>query len=630
MGAGFLFTVLFLYNYFYSRNIVSDLIYRDAYHLSLAMVRKIENTLDRLEIVAKGAALRLMEEGLEKGDVAVIPEMLQNNAELFGSTVALEPSADYVITGKDLEAPYWYMGTSGLKFRYLSYDYTTSDWYLIPKLLGRSEWSEPYFDVGGGEVLMVTFSQPLYRMLQGKKEFAGVMTVDVSLAWLGGLLSSLGIGKTGYAFILSRTGTFIAHPDERLVMNETIFSIAEELKNPALRELGKRMIRGEEGVEEVKDPETKADSWMVFQPLSDVGWSLGIVVPKKELLEQLTKLSRMVALLGIAGLVALIVVVAWIGETITRPIRELTASVDQIGQGNLDTLLPSLSSRDEVAVLAHAFARMQSSLKHYIDELARTISEKQRIESELAIAREIQLGILPKVFPPFPERTDFDIHACLSPAREVGGDFYDFFFTEQDRFWVVIADVSGKGVPASLFMAVTKTLIKAKVERSSSPAEVLTTVNRDLSSDNPSVMFVTVFLGVLDTRTGIFTYANGGHNPPYLVRENEGLVVLQAPKSLALGVFGEISYRESSIALTKTDTLLFYTDGVTEALSPEGQFFTAQRLEESLKGVGNSSPKEIVETLKRQIQEFVAEAPQADDITIMALRFHGVTEKDLT
>jgi sigma-B regulation protein RsbU (phosphoserine phosphatase) len=386
------------------------------------------------------------------------------------------------------------------------------------------------------------------------------------------------------------------------------------------------MIRGEEGYISIKDWSSGIDCWLVFRPIAKTGWSLGIMFPKGELLKDITRLNQMVAFIGVVGLFLLLGIVILIADSITKPLRALTCSVERIAQGDLDTPLPAVSSRDEIAILTATFAHMQSSLKHYMEELARTVAERERIESELTIAREIQMGILPKSFPPFPDRRDFDIYARLQPAREVGGDFYDFFFTDNYHFWVVIGDVSGKGVPASLFMAITRTLIKAKANGASSPGAVLEEVNRDLSADNPSVMFVTLFIGVLDTRTGMFTYANGGHNPPYLLRKDEKPQRLPTTKGMALGVYDTFRYRENSCALYPGDVLVLYTDGVTEALNRKEEFFSSERLEGVLETLKNLSPRELVEVIIEKVQDFSDGAPQADDITVLVMKFLGTID----
>jgi len=250
-----------------------------------------------------------------------------------------------------------------------------------------------------------------------------------------------------------------------------------------------------------------------------------------------------------------------------------------------------------------------------------TEAVKEMIESELKVAREIQMSIVPKVFPPFPDRPEFDIYALLEPAKEVGGDLYDFFFIDDEQLCFVIGDVSGKGVPASLFMAVTKTLIKTKTGKEMTPGEILFSVNNELCRDNDSGMFVTVFLGILNIRTGEVRYSNGGHNPPYLFRGTGVVELLKKTGGMALGVMENIPYEKNKIVLKAGDGLLLYTDGVTEAMDTGGNLFTEQRLEEVLRRISGASPEEMIRGVLAEIEKYAKGAEQSDDITIMALKY---------
>ncbi|MDD4626934.1 MAG: SpoIIE family protein phosphatase [Syntrophomonas sp.] len=252
-----------------------------------------------------------------------------------------------------------------------------------------------------------------------------------------------------------------------------------------------------------------------------------------------------------------------------------------------------------------------------------TQEQKELIESELTVAREIQMSIIPKIFPPFPERLEFDLFAVLEPAKEVGGDLYDYFLLDNDHLCFTIGDVSGKGVPASLFMAVTKTLIKAKADIRLEPDEILYAVNNELCADNDSGMFVTEFLGILTISSGEIVYSNGGHNLPYILRKEGTIKMLPRMAGMALGVMEEIPYNQARVKLNPGDSLVMYTDGVTEAMNESGKLFGEERLEKILVGLTNHTAREEVEAIMRTTREFVQEAKQSDDITILVLQFTG-------
>jgi sigma-B regulation protein RsbU (phosphoserine phosphatase) len=335
------------------------------------------------------------------------------------------------------------------------------------------------------------------------------------------------------------------------------------------------------------------------------------------------RLNRTVLVLSLGGLLFIVLVIVLIARSITRPLRSLSDAAGEIATGNLDVTLPAIRGGDEVARLGGSFDHMRTSLQQYIRDLTETTAAKERIESELKIAHDIQMGILPKIFPPFPDRHEFDIYATLVPAKEVGGDLYDFFFMDEDHLCFTVGDVSGKGVPASLFMAITNTLIKTKATRGLSPEAVLSRVNEDLSMDNPSVMFVTLFLGILDIRTGELAYANGGHNPPYLIRAGEGVVPLEMTGGVALGVVEDFAFQSKKVTLAPGDALYLYTDGVTEAMNPADELYGEDRLERELERLRDAPMKALIDGVMDSVQAFSQNAPQTDDITMMRLIYTG-------
>ncbi|MCK9483170.1 MAG: SpoIIE family protein phosphatase [Candidatus Marinimicrobia bacterium] len=242
------------------------------------------------------------------------------------------------------------------------------------------------------------------------------------------------------------------------------------------------------------------------------------------------------------------------------------------------------------------------------------------IQHDLTIARNIQQSILPKVFPPFPERNDFDIYAGMTPAKEVGGDFYDFFLIDKDRLGLVIGDVSGKGIPAAIFMAVSRTLLKATALKGLPTGECLSYVNELICLESTASMFVTIFYGIFNTTTGELEYANGGHNPPYLLKADGSVQLLEMTNGMALGVMEELDYQMKSIALHSGDGLFLYTDGVTEAFNAAGQIYTDERLAKLLAGSNTHPIKEIVQKVFQDVHEYSTGIEQSDDITILAMR----------
>ncbi len=251
---------------------------------------------------------------------------------------------------------------------------------------------------------------------------------------------------------------------------------------------------------------------------------------------------------------------------------------------------------------------------------------KERIESELNVARSIQMSMIPKIFPAFPNIEEVDIHAFLLPAKEVGGDLYDFFFIDDDHVCFVIGDVSGKGVPASLFMAVTKTLIQAKSGKGISSEEILYKTNNELCRSNDETMFVTVFCGILNIRTGHVVYSNGGHNPPYVYKADGKLEPVPCHPGIALGIMDDFSYEQEELTLNKGDAIVLYTDGVTEAISAANGMFEIERLEKAIQKSPSDVPKAIVNHIIEDVEDFSTGVAQFDDITVLVLTYKGLKE----
>jgi sigma-B regulation protein RsbU (phosphoserine phosphatase) len=546
---------------------------------------------------------------------------VEGNPEIYGSSIAFEPFAFSPQTR--LYAPYYYRknGTIAhdrLENSYQQVSYVYWDWYQIPRELGKSEWSEPYYDEGAGNRLMTTYSTPFYREAGGKKQLAGIVSADLSLDALTGLIGSVKILKTGYAAVLSRNGMILAHPLKDTIMNETFFSIAEARNDPALRELGKKMIRGESGFVHYTSI-VGFTSWMYYAPIPSAGWTLAVVFPEAELLENIGKLSITMAAIGLVGIVLLMLAVVLIARAIIGPLQSLTAATDRIASGNFDAVLPKVNSNDEAGRLTLNFQSMQASLKDYIRNLTETTAAKERIQSELKVATQIQASLLPRLFPPFPEHSEFDIYASMVPAKEVGGDFYDFFFVDEKHLCFLIADVSDKGVPAALYMMVAKTLLKTEGQRLGEPDKILFSVNNILAADNENCMFTTVFCAILDITNGEVRFANAGHNPPLLV-DSEGVRFLAPKPGLMLGAMPDTAFAAERLVLEPDGIMFLYTDGVTEAKSPEEALYGEERLLEALQSAPRQNAAEMIHAIRSEIARHVDGASQSDDITMLAVK----------
>lgn len=362
----------------------------------------------------------------------------------------------------------------------------------------------------------------------------------------------------------------------------------------------------------------------VWKYLPDMGWGMVTKIDTEEAFAPIVHLRKLYITIGLIMLVLVAASAIFVARSISSPILKLTDITKTVADGNLEQKC-EINEKNEIGALADSFNEMTRKLKKSIEELKITTTAKERIESELKIAHDIQMGMLPKVFPPFPDRKEFDIYAMLEPAKEVGGDLYNFFFLDKDHLCFTVGDVSGKGVPASLFMAITQTLVKTKATKGLSSATVLHRVNEDLSLDNPSLMFVTLFLGILDIRSGELEYCNGGHNLPYIIRAAGGNIEpVESTNGMALGVEETFFYQSKKIVFQKGDTFFLYTDGVTEAMDENHELFSEERLEKGLFLLKDKSIEKLQAGIMDKLMSFALGVPQTDDITMLTIRYHGV------
>ena len=348
---------------------------------------------------------------------------------------------------------------------------------------------------------------------------------------------------------------------------------------------------------------------------------MAMVVPSDELFCDLHSLNRKLLILGCIGIILLLFLIILISHRLTKPLTKLAKITQTIGSGNFNTGIQVCNASKEIVQLANSINQMQLELKNYIKNLKDTTAAKEKIESELKIAHDIQQGIIPKIFPPFPEREDIDLYAVLNPARDVGGDLYDFFFIDDCKICFAIGDVSGKGVPASLFMAITRTLLRSKTTKTSSAKEVVNELNVELCQGNENSMFVTFFLGILDTKTGNVEFCNAGHNYPYIIRNDDKIECIEETHGTPIGIFEDINYKSGSFQLFKNDSLVLYTDGITEAMNIDNNLYGDERLIKLLDNSKDHHPRVITKTIVDDVNIFVGAAEQSDDITILILTY---------
>jgi sigma-B regulation protein RsbU (phosphoserine phosphatase) len=419
--------------------------------------------------------------------------------------------------------------------------------------------------------------------------------------------------------MIGRGGTYFVHPDTTKITRQTIFTQTMEQPDTALTALGYAMQRGEEGMKHMNID--GKDCYVFYKPLGQTGCSMAIVCPESDIFGGFDRLRNSVRAIVLVGLLLMLYLFIRIITRELQPLRRLADEAETIASGQFDAMLPDFKRIDEIGQLSHSFGNMQQSLVKYIDELKNTTAQKASIESDLRIASGIQMGMLPEQFPTREDRDDVELYASLTPAKEVGGDLFDFYFRDEKLFFC-IGDVSGKGVPASLFMAVTRSTFRTVSAHESMPDRIVTIMNKTIADMNKNHMFVTLLVGVLDLPTGRLHYCNAGHDAPLLI--GAGVGELPCDPNIPVGFMPTWKYSLQEARIFTGTTILLFTDGLTEAMNADYEQFQMERVNEvANRALSNQqqSPRQLIAQMTDAVHEFVGDAEQSDDLTMMAIQY---------
>ena len=548
--------------------------------------------------------------------------ILENNPNLNGCSISFEP---FFFKDKGLYFSAYSLNTNGVINTAQEgndyYQYFSMDWYQLPKLLDRPCWTEPFADYNPEGIsspdMIISYCKPL-KDDDGK--YFGTISVDLSLEWLSKTISSVKPYPNSYSIMIGQGGTFFVHPDTTKLFYQSIFTPTLIKSDTAIAGLGHAMQAGQEGMRQLTID--GQDCYVFYKPLDDTGWSVGIVCPALDIFGGYYRLINAIIGIVIIGLLLMLMVFSGIISKQLEPLEELAYQAETIASGRFDEELPISEHTDEIGQLNNSFRNMQQSIVRQMEELKQVNEQKGRIQGELKIARDIQMAMLPKIFPPYPERDDLDVYGQLTPAKEVGGDLFDFYIRDEKLFFS-IGDVSGKGVPASLYMVVTKALFRNISAHESSPEKIISNLNDVMSKDNESNMFVTMFVGVLDLPTGRLHYCNAGHDAPLLIG-NTGAGLLPVDSNLPVGVMPDWKFSLQETLVDPDTSIFLYTDGLTEAENIDHNQFEMSRIIDLAHNLQQNrifSPTVIIERMTSAVHEFVGEADQSDDLTMLAIQY---------
>ncbi len=494
------------------------------------------------------------------------------------------------------------------------YDYLTQRWYLTVKEASIKRrgayWTAPYFDESGSHALMVTVGAGIY---DAGGAFVGMSTVDWELDSISQELASL----------LPTEGSCVLFADAR---NDFIMLFRDGKVNaPLVGSPLSNISWYSDSLKSGTEIECEGKMYFSFKKELDNGMILIMNVPTSELLGSVVRIqAALLILLFLVCAAITFLVYKSLSKYINKPIALLLEKTAQIGDGNLDVKI-AIPEPAEFAVLGDSFNKMTEDIKGHVKRIMEISAERQRMESELEIAKSIQQSTLPKRFSPEERRKEFEIYANMAAAREVGGDFYDFFMLDDNRLVFLIADVSGKGIPAALFMMTTSTLIRNTMRDSARPEELMARINAQVCKTNDQDFFVSVFLCIVDLRTGALCCVNAGHNQPLVMREDGEWKYMECRPSLVVGALEGTAYSSFETSLSPGERIFLYTDGVTEAMNAAGDLFGEQRLKSCLDklSVAGCPSSEILSKVREDVSAHAAGEPQSDDITMVVFEYVG-------
>ena len=557
----------FLIQYYFSRKTIYEEATRRAEGLLNRTNLQITDVLDQVEATVRNNVWPVRKTLATPDSLwALVHRIVDCNPNVYGTCIAL--TENYYPKKGRFFAPYAYRNGERIDTVQLgkaSYGYPEKEWFVKALETGNGYWSEPYYDEGGGEMLMTTYSLPV---TDRKGNVAAVLTADLSLDWLTDLVGSIKVYPDAFSVLVSRTGQFMVCPSPALVMKKTIQEVAPSLEDStAVRDISLAMLVGERGSSQVMYKGEK--EYVFYAPIERTGWSMATVIPHKEIYGDVMRVGLMVILLQVLGLLLM-------------------------------------------SYILYASFRNQFRLHDLSDK-------KNRIESELSVARDIQMAMLPKSFPTESTQAGLDMSGLIVPAKEVGGDLLDYFIREGKLFFC-IGDVSGKGIPAALVMAVTRSLFRAVSAHEVSPQRIVSSMNDSMADTNDNDMFVTFFLGVLDLQSGHVRYCNAGHNAPVRMKAGSAALLDVVP-NLPLGVVSGTAYQEQETDLACDEGLFLYTDGLTEAEDTGHDLFGEQKMLDTVLLHAGEKAETQRDAMADAVKTHSRGCKPSDDLTLMVVRF---------
>lgn len=602
-------TVVYI-NYHFSQQILKDKIEEGAIHQSNLVISKIA----RITVGAAEIARDVSHQALyyhKNNDLDLfLQQVAESNKILEGIDVELlNPQKDNLLQ---------FSSTKQNRFACRP-DHLDNAQALLKRSSGdmnfsNGAWSDPFYCNNDTTNLFVSYRVPVYFP---NSDIAGRVSSDVSLRMMKKMLSEIKIGEEGYAFIIDQAGNFITHPKQEWVGNKNLFEATSPVIIQNSSEIESEIKSSGSGADHVIiDYLNGQHCWFYHASLPNSNWTVIIVIPEKELFSQIEANFQRILFVAGLGILILFLINMFIFRRVLDPLAQVANAI----QGFSSVKGKTGKSKDEIKMLTESLEDWQAKYGTLMKEQSRTARERLKYEKELKSAHDIQQNIIPSGYPAFPEHPEIDLFAVLKPAESIGGDLYDYYFIDNDHLLVAIGDVSGKGIPASLFMAIASTLIKSHSNILSS-REIIEKVNNELGDRNPNQYFLTLFIGILNMKTGVMDYCNAAHNYPYLLHFDGTLQTLSKSHGIPLGIYKNKTYKSNTIQLQPGDLVLLFTDGVINSRNSVGTHYGIEKLKSNIQGMTQLTAREVVTSLMETIVTYEEGTRQSDDISLVAMKF---------
>ncbi len=479
-------------------------------------------------------------------------------------------------------------------------------------------WAEPYYCKLNNSVVS-SFIMPILLANEGDKSFtkAGYVSVELSLSYLNNIVSNIKVGKRGYAFLVSQDGTYITHPNESKILTKNVLRLKPKERNTTSDSIGQVLLRNQFG-STIAYPEHLGyeKSWAYYAPILESNWTLVIIRPYNELFDELQVMLFWIILISVVGLTVIFFLVNFIIARLMNPLSQIISEIFEFSIGT-----KGQKAKNEVDSLTRSLNQLQIWFqRNKMNEEEANIKVK-KYTSDIKQASEIQQSIIPNTFPVFPERKEIDIFSVYKPALVISGDLYDYFFVDDDHLLIAIGDVSGKGVPAAMFMGVAHTLLQGRsYDRKAS--QIVKEINEELVDKNQNQFFLTMFVGILNIKTGHLNFCNAAHTPAKILRNGDYIEELSETHGLPMGLYAGRNYNDSTTKLEPNDTLFLYTDGVTELMDEDEYHFGEKRLKGILGNARGRPAHKIIEEVEKSLDTFKGKNALSDDLSIVALNFY--------